>query len=290
MIKVSDIINKTLPYIKENGRLLDYYLILNLISKKRYEKEILIELTKFQNKDGGFGHGLEPDNQMKESSSLATNVAIDVLESIEDNAKESVIKDIVRFYENTFIESKMRWDFITEDVKKYPHAVWWNYDDLDSFGYLNPNAEITGFIIQNKQYINKLDIDNLYNHVRDIITKDYSDEKSEHTLYSVIKFYDRSKIKDKDIEFIIYNKMNKIININKDEWDKYVPQPINIIKDKFHTLYKEYEKSVLENLNYLTKQYNKDFIWFPKWQWYQYDEVFEKLRNINGLVILHTSI
>ena len=36
----------------------------------------LSELAAFQNSDGGFGHGLEPDVQMSSSSILATTVAL----------------------------------------------------------------------------------------------------------------------------------------------------------------------------------------------------------------------
>ncbi len=37
---------------------------------------VLGQLAKFQNEDGGFGHGLEPDMQAADSSVLATTVAL----------------------------------------------------------------------------------------------------------------------------------------------------------------------------------------------------------------------
>ncbi|MBN2983028.1 hypothetical protein [Cohnella algarum] len=46
------------------------------------ESEVLKELAEFQNPDGGFGCGLEPDLRCKESSALATTRALDILEGM----------------------------------------------------------------------------------------------------------------------------------------------------------------------------------------------------------------
>ena len=42
----------------------------------------LTELASFQNSDGGFGHGLEPDLQLADSSVLATTVALQHLRDL----------------------------------------------------------------------------------------------------------------------------------------------------------------------------------------------------------------
>lgn len=61
----------------------------------RYEFEngsftdVLIELSRYQNEDGGFGHGLEPDLRCKESSALATTRALEILRLRPDHPGET---------------------------------------------------------------------------------------------------------------------------------------------------------------------------------------------------------
>ena len=43
---------------------------------------VLAELGRFQNDDGGFGHGIEPDLQTPDSSVLGTTVALQTLRSL----------------------------------------------------------------------------------------------------------------------------------------------------------------------------------------------------------------
>jgi hypothetical protein len=43
------------------------------------DSDVLVELKKFQNEDGGFGHGIEPDLRMPFSSPFSTSVAFQVL-------------------------------------------------------------------------------------------------------------------------------------------------------------------------------------------------------------------
>ena len=93
MILSKNLIDRLAAEVKEKGRLIDYYLIQNLFNCN--QSEIIEELKSYQNPDGGFGHGLEPDVTLPESSVVCTDEAVEVLNSIDQlSLKIGLIKDI----------------------------------------------------------------------------------------------------------------------------------------------------------------------------------------------------
>ena len=89
---------------------------------------VTTELAKFQNPDGGFGHGLEADNWNPNTNPIATNDAIITLYRIGALDKDSaIVKGIVRYLSShdSFDEEKRRWLFAIDSNEDYPHAAWW---------------------------------------------------------------------------------------------------------------------------------------------------------------------
>ncbi|XMB86510.1 hypothetical protein RJG79_01560 [Mycoplasmatota bacterium WC44] len=273
-IKYSTIINQTLPFVKNKGRMLDYFLILNLFSNDDYEKEIVDELLKYQNGDGGFGNGLEPDNQMPYSSTLATNIACDIIESLTTSSKFEIIKDIVLFFESTYKEKTKSFDFVTKDIMNYPHAVWWNIEGIDNFGYLNPNPEVIGFLYKYRECLTKFNIDELKNYMVDYIKDNITDCDQEHSLYSIRRMINRMESYNGICENLLLKQEDKLIVTDEEKWKTYVGEPIKFIKDKDHPLYLKYEEYIWKNLGYTISSIC-DGVWYPNWQWYQYNDVFE---------------
>ncbi|WP_231638381.1 hypothetical protein [Rubeoparvulum massiliense] len=74
--------NKTSSWLKRNARSLE-------VARWEYMCEgasrdrVIHYLSAFQNKDGGFGHGIEPDYWLPESSAIATWTAGKILLEIE---------------------------------------------------------------------------------------------------------------------------------------------------------------------------------------------------------------
>lgn len=110
---------------------------------------VITELKKFQNPDGGFGHGLEADNWNPNSNPIATNDAIITLHRIRAlNGADDVIRGIIRYLRShdSFDEGQRRWLFAIETNKKYPHAIWWEKDGDGLMGY-NPTVSLAAFLI-----------------------------------------------------------------------------------------------------------------------------------------------
>ena len=80
---------KVKEYLAQHGRSLDLALHEFHVGK-RDSDTVLQELRKYQNHDGGFGHGIEPDLRMPHSSALATSVAFQFLVEIGAGTEEPV--------------------------------------------------------------------------------------------------------------------------------------------------------------------------------------------------------
>ena len=106
----------------------------------------LSELAAFQNSDGGFGHGLEPDLQIPGSSILATTVALQRLRELPAAADHPLVVGAMRYLLDTYDSSALAWPFVPPQVDDAPHAPWWQYDaDLSQY-LANPRAEIVGYL------------------------------------------------------------------------------------------------------------------------------------------------
>ncbi len=246
---------------------------------KNNDIKLINELSNFQNSDKGFGNGLEADIQMPFSSVAASNMAINILESIRDEeVKSTLIEDIVNYLESVYDEKSDCWEIVPKEVDNYPHAVWWNYDSIGNFTYGNPNPEVIGFLYQYRQYLTKIDINHQITKMVDYILNGFEKEVSMHSLLSVIRFYKRV---DSDVKNLIKVKIQSIVNstvsFTASEWSGYVLEPYKIaLIDKTFLINKQ------EILNDNLERHKQKLLLelpSPSWEWFQYKDVFNKVKS-----------
>ena len=119
-------LDRAYKYIKENCEDL-YIFLFEYYFFNGSSDDVLEELKKYQNEDGGFGHGLEPDFLLPLSSPMATTIAFQILNSL-DYIDEKMVKKSVNYLDRTFDKDRMGWWSVPPEVNDYPHAPWWNYD------------------------------------------------------------------------------------------------------------------------------------------------------------------
>lgn len=143
----------------------------------RYEFEngsftdVLIELSSYQNEDGGFGHGLEPDLRCKESSALATTRALEILRLHPNHPErnERVISAL-QYLEHTYVPERSGWDIIPKEAEQSPRAIWWQYGAFkDHWG--NPNADIIAYFIDERELYPLESLDSLVRYALDYLNR-----------------------------------------------------------------------------------------------------------------------
>lgn len=111
-------------------------------------KTVLDALSPYQNEDGGFAHGLEPDLRTPVSTAIATSVALRILKEAEVPATHPMVCGAVDWLLAAVDRERLVWPIVTEAAVQAPHAPWWDFDagmDERWNGYrYNPSAELFG--------------------------------------------------------------------------------------------------------------------------------------------------
>jgi hypothetical protein len=132
-------------FVRDKGRPLDAALLALQLGRGTAD-EALAALVGFQNGDGGFGHGLEPDLTTPASSAIATSIGLRVLTRLETPARRPTVVAAIDWLAGTLDAEAGVWPIIGEDVALAPHAPWWNWSDELAAGWngfrFNPTAEI----------------------------------------------------------------------------------------------------------------------------------------------------
>jgi hypothetical protein len=290
--------NEASQFIKNYARPLE-----NRIYKDYFHKpcseEILSELKKYQNDDGGFGNGLESDFKLLFSSPMATSFAFQHLVKL-DNVEKSIsmIRSGIEYFENTFVPERNGWFAVPKEVNEFPHAPWWHYNEEEGMTIIdkywgNPSAEIIGYLYKYKNLVSKLNIDQLLNYTIDYLN-DKNDFEGEHEIYCYIRLYKllpnrlSSKIEDK-----LARAVQRLVCRNREEWDKYVPKPLNFVSDPESYKFGISPKLIEDHLDYLVDIIGDNGIVNPNWEWGDYETEWKKAREewmgvltLRGLITL----
>ena len=125
--------------------------IARLLERRRFaylflggEKQAVVEaLRPYQNPDGGFGNGLEPDVRAPVSQPVPTWTALCVLDEAEAFDDPMVTRACDYLLSITTPEGGV--PFALLSVRDYPHAPWWETGDQPPAS-LNPTAAIAALL------------------------------------------------------------------------------------------------------------------------------------------------
>ena len=110
---------------------------------------VLNALAPYQNEDGGFGHGIEPDFRLQASSPMATSVGLQYCTAVNAPDSHPIVQKAIGYLVDTYDWEHHYWPATYENVNDEPHAFWWHVDKLappDETRWPNPSAEIVGYL------------------------------------------------------------------------------------------------------------------------------------------------
>ncbi|MCB0061721.1 MAG: hypothetical protein KDE19_06385 [Caldilineaceae bacterium] len=118
--------------------------------------DVLTALAAYQNEDGGFGHGLEPDLRTTASSAVATQQACNLFRELGTTSDEPMVQQAVEYLLATFDHEELRWEIVPSAVEDAPHAPWWTYGESagsDDGFRSNPRPALIGFLCDYKSLV-----------------------------------------------------------------------------------------------------------------------------------------
>jgi len=265
-----DCFNQARQSIMKYGRPLE-----KAILKKYFNggsgQDILNELKKFQNEDGGFGHGIESDFRLPLSSPMATSVGIRLLSEINElKEAKDMIKDAIAYLETSFDEKRNGWFAVPKEVNNFPHAFWWHFNEKDNMTIIdrnwgNPSAEILTYLYKYRQYVKKLDVDSLVEYAINYI-ENKQEFNSDNELFCYIKLYRvLPEALQKRLEKRITSAIEQVIVYDEQEWHEYVPTPIGFVKNADSNRFGVLESKLNNNLDFIIRELESNGKINPPW-------------------------
>src|SRR5580693_5721678 len=108
-------------FVLTNGRALDGALFQHGLGEASAEA-VMVALIAFQNPDGGFGHGLEPDMRSPASTAIATSIGLRHLVRVGAPAKHPTVVGIIDWLDGALDRENGVWPIVGHDVGLAPHA------------------------------------------------------------------------------------------------------------------------------------------------------------------------
>ncbi len=248
---------------------------------------VLTCLQAFQNDDGGFGHGLEPDYWLPTSSPIATWMAGQILIEVGASLEDAIVEKLVSYVMKTPQMAPGMWQTVLPENNEYPHASWWHWrEDCQADWVFNPSVELAAFLIHWSPGGSKgaaLGWESLVHAMRRVMGVT---EMERHELSNFRKSLALLKAHqehfDAVMEYPFAEVEKQIQRLTKDVIDKdipnwaagYKPLPLDFIQSPRDPLFTELEELVKENLRFYLDQRTEEGIWPVTWGWGQYPAEF----------------
>lgn len=268
---------KVNDWMNQYSRPLEKHLF-DFLFHKGFKVNVIQALEAFQNEDGGFAHGIEPDNLNPFSQPIQTWFAISYMARIKLQDEHPMIKKTVKYLLDIMPDDGL-YPAIIPSNNDYPHAIWWT-DHLDNrmWGY-NPSVALWAFIYRHDQQLKIKKF--IVGAMMDFIQKPTTEM---HELRCFVDAYEYLyPIRDQFLAFPVFEKTLKhhvymLLTAYDPLKQTYGLTPLALIDSPNHQLYPFIKEFVDKELEQIKNEIEHHEIWDIKFNWQQYDKSFQKAR------------
>ncbi len=235
---------------------------------------VFVALAAFQNPDGGFGRGLEPDLMMDDSSVLATSRAMQTLRALGAGADHPLVQGALAFLRTLWDPNRERWPFIPFNTDEAPHAPWWtdSPDHDDQFGgyLINPRLELLGYLWDWGAAHDRPWLDALTNraieHLESLARPLAQDE-----VHVCVRFSETAgapaSMRARVVEAVT-RQLPASVAWDPDAWAEYALQPLAVAHAPESPFAPALAQLLPANLDYRLATQREDGAWHPTWSWF----------------------
>ncbi|MDF1538254.1 MAG: hypothetical protein P1Q69_05080 [Candidatus Thorarchaeota archaeon] len=265
---------KGCEFIKKNARPLDQALY-------RYhfedgpKEDVIIELVAYQNLDGGFGNGIEPDFRLRSSSPMATFVGLQYYITADGDSNSDMVKAAIEYLVSTYNSEENYWPSTFANVNNEPHAPWWYVEKIappTTENWANPSAEIAGYLNKYSRFVPRDFLARINQRVIEVIE---SQELITGFLYNFLCWNRVYTYFPKSISSIIQSKLMSTIQDIAPTFEEKMGE-IRIfwfLEDK-NSLLLSNSDLVYFLLEKEIERQADDGGWWPTWKWGQYEDIW----------------
>ena len=265
-------------------------------------------LEAYQNPDGGFGYGLEPDFLLPESSPMATTIAFQIIEelagpvigeAVSSETKNStalsadppMIAEAVRYLEQNYVEERGGWYAVGPAINDYPHAPWWHWNDSEGMTVIdrhwgNPSAEIIAILLRYRHLLSRFSSAEVEAMATRALSR-FAVQKafpSPHEIYCYIRLYhalaqESATSTSVSIQPQLSTAIASLMSTDPSEWSGYVPRPLDFASSPASPLFETVQPYAGRHCRYLLQTLEQG-IWQPHWSWGKhYPEAWQQSRR-----------
>ncbi|KON87711.1 hypothetical protein AF332_13290 [Sporosarcina globispora] len=287
----TEIFEKTSRWIKRNARPLESALWSYHFEDNNADGVIKC-IQAFQNEDGGFGHGIEPDFWSPHSSPMASWAAGQILRDIEAKPELNVVRKLVNYLEYTYIEEKKLWPSVMPSNNAYPHAPWWHWSEniQENWSY-NPSAELAALLLHwslGGGSTNEKGWETIKNAVAYLMEEDEMDRHEINNFQQLIKLMSKQETEfNSRINCTLKHTAEKVNSLaykaagkKKADWGLgYTAMPLDFVEYPEEPLSMKFGNLIDDNLDFYIEQISNEGIWDISWSWGQFENEFQIARN-----------
>ena len=252
---------------------------------------VIQALAAYQNPDGGFGHGLEPDFLLPDSSPMATSVAFQIID--ETGAGQSAapaVEAAVAYLETSFEPARGGWYAAGPVINRHPHAPWWHWDEAEGQTVIdrhwgNPTAELIAHLWRHRPLLHKLSSTELRELVQSAVGRlaALQDFPSPHEIYCYLRLYHTILTDLPDTAARMQPQLaaaiRRLMNTDPEQWTGYVPRPLDFVDTPASPLFESVQPYTGDQCRYLLETAEHG-IWQPHWSWGgAYPEAWQRSRR-----------
>jgi hypothetical protein len=239
--------------------------------------DVITELAKFQNPDGGFATYLESDSRWAGSSPNGTRVALKILTDVKAPANDPRIQAAVKYLLATFDEHTGTWRALPKEANAAPHAPWWHVHeesgkcDVDSPVF--PTAALAGYL----QLYDALLPRGFLNRITDSSLKYLADAPLKMQMSDIDMLIELVRLlpandpqRDASIQKL-RAVLSGVVERDPQKWTTYGIQPLSFIDSLHSPFYPGLEKESDANLAYILQTQKEDGGWPLNWSWSEVD-------------------
>ncbi|WP_164670826.1 hypothetical protein [Virgibacillus doumboii] len=283
---------KTSEWIRRNARPLECARWEYFFEGASRDK-VIQYLSAFQNDDGGFGNGIEPDFWSPHSSPMATWAAGQILMEIGVDSNEQVVISMLSYLENNYQKDAGLWLSVLPENNDHPHAPWWHWKEGVQKNWMyNPSAELAAFLVHwspedsETARIGWEVTENAVNHVMNSDSMGKHEINNFQQLANIMtpfesKFNSKMNYSLDDVSEKVMTLAEECVDKDVSSWSTgYKPLPLDFVDSPDDPLYERFGADLIEkNLQFYIAQIAEDGTWDISWNWGSYPEEFPVARR-----------
>lgn len=257
-------------FVLDRARPVDRALFLHLFEGAD-RREVREALRAFQNDDGGFGHGMEPDFRLPDSSATATTVALQYLRDSRATSDDDLVVGAIGYLVEGFDPALDGWAPVPESVTDHPHAPWWKPSPQGASASLYLDAEIVGYLHEYRELVDPAFLAARTEAVRAIV-KVRAGGLGSYTALGLqrLALTVPSTLRTEIFE-VLCDEVPTTIDADPEKWGNDF-QPFWLLVEGETPLTEKLASVISASLDREVARQAKDGSWPPRWSWSDYPE------------------